>query len=51
MEKIVKSFRRRLSILAGLGGLVLVVFLVTLYSAQVVHGGEYRAKSIASNAT
>lgn len=51
MEKIVKPFRRRLGILAGLGGVVLLIFFVALYSTQVVHGGEYRAKSIASNAT
>lgn len=51
MEKFVKSFRRRLGFLAGLGGVVLLIFFVALYSAQVVHGGEYRAKSIASNAT
>ena len=29
----------------------MLIFFVALYSAQVVHGGEYRAKSIASNAT
>ena len=51
MENFVKSFRRRLGFLAGLGGVVLLIFFVALYSAQVVHGGEYRAKSIASNAT
>ena len=51
MEKTVKPYRRRLNILAGLGGVMLLIFLVTLYSTQVVHGGEYRAKSIASNAT
>lgn len=51
MEKFVKSFRRRLGFLAGLGGVVLLIFFVALYNAQVVHGGEYRAKSIASNAT
>ena len=51
MVKNPKPFRRRLNILAGLGGVALLVFFVALYSAQVVHGGEYRAKSIASNAT
>lgn len=51
MEKTVKPFRRRLAILAGLGCAALLAFLVALYSAQVLHGGEYRAKSIASNAT
>ncbi len=51
MENFVKSFRRRLGFLAGLGGVVLLIFFVALYSAQVAHGGEYRAKSIASNAT
>ena len=51
MENFVKLFRRRLGFLAGLGGVVLLIFFVALYSAQVVHGGEYRAKSIASNAT
>lgn len=51
MEKFVKSFRLRVAILAGLGVAILLVFLVVLYSTQVVHGGEYRAKSIASNAT
>lgn len=51
MVKNPKSFRRRLNILAGLGVAALLVFLIALYGAQVVHGGEYRAKSIASNAT
>ena len=46
-----KLFRRRLAVLAGLGGVALLAFLIALYSAQVVNGGEYRAKSIASNAT
>ena len=46
-----KPFRRRLNVLAALGGAALLAFVVTLYSAQVVNGGEYRAKSIASNAT
>ncbi len=51
MEKNVKPFRRRLAVLAGLGAVALLAFLIALYSAQVVNGGEYRAKSIASNAT
>ena len=32
-------------------GLILLVFFFTLYNSQIVHGSEYRAKSISSNAT
>lgn len=51
MENNVKSFRRRLRVLAGFSLLVLLLFVIVLYDAQVAHGTEYRAKSIASNAT
>lgn len=50
MEKNPKPFRR-IHVLALFAAVVLVAFLVTLYNAQVVHGSEHRARSIASNAT
>lgn len=43
--------RRRIRLLMAFFGLFLLVFLVVLYDAQVVHGSENRAKSIASNTT
>lgn len=51
MENNTKSLRRRTRVIAVLSLLILVLFLAVLYDAQVVHGGENRAKSIASNAT
>ena len=42
---------RRLYVLAAALGLILLLFLVALYNAQILHGTENRAKSIASNAT
>lgn len=43
--------KTRLRILLGLFGAVLLAYFVVLYSTQIIHGTEYRAKSITSNAT
>lgn len=43
--------KTRLHILLGLFGAVLLAYFVVLYSTQIIHGTEYRAKSITSNAT
>ena len=43
--------RRRVRLLLGFFGAFLLVFAAVLYDAQVIHGSENRAKSIASNAT
>ena len=51
MEKNVKSSRRRVRVLIGFSLVILVIFLAVLFTTQVSHGSEYRAKSIASNAT
>ena len=41
----------RLALFFGLLILILVAFIISLYSTQIVHGSEYRARSISSNAT
>lgn len=51
MEKNVKLSRRRVRVLMGFSLVILVIFLAVLFTTQVSHGSEYRAKSIASNAT
>ena len=43
--------KTRLHILLGLFGAVLLAYLTVLCSTQIIHGSEYRAKSITSNAT
>ena len=43
--------RSRLYVLAAALGLMMLLFLIALYDAQILHGSENRAKSIASNAT
>ena len=43
--------KTRLRILLGLFVAVLLAYFVVLYSTQIIHGSEYRAKSITSNAT
>ncbi len=43
--------RNRLYALVAALGLIMLLFLAALYSAQILHGSENRAKSIASNAT
>ena len=43
--------KTRLIGVAGFFGLFLLIFFFTLYNNQIIHGGEYRAKSISSNAT
>lgn len=42
--------KTRLHILLGLFGAVLLAYFAVLYSTQIIHGTEYRAKSISSNA-
>ena len=42
--------RSRLYVLAAALGLMMLLFLIALYDAQILHGSENRAKSIASNA-
>lgn len=43
--------KRRLLIVAAFLALVLLLFSFVLYDTQVVHGSEYKARSMASNAT
>ena len=43
--------RSRLYVLVVALGLMMLLFLIALYDAQILHGKENRAKSIASNAT
>ena len=43
--------RTRLSVLVVAVALTMLLFLGALYDAQIIHGSENRAKSIASNAT
>ena len=45
-----KQFSRRLFAIGGLFSFVLILYLVTLFDAQIVHGAEYRARSIRTNA-
>ncbi len=40
----------RLYLFLGLLGLIVAAFIFSLYSIQIVHGREYRARSISSNA-
>ena len=44
-------YRRRLLVIAGFLALVLIFYGVLLFQYQVVHGSEYRAQSMSSNAT
>ena len=43
--------KRRVRLLLGFFAAFLLLFAAVLYDAQVVHGSENRAKSIASNAS
>ena len=43
--------KQRLLAVAVLFGLLLLLFFFELYDYQVIHGSEYRARSISSNAT
>ena len=43
--------KKRLTAVALFFGLFLLLFFFTLYYNQILHGSEYRAKSISSNAT
>ena len=43
--------KRRVMILLGVFGAVLLLFGAVLYDAQILHGSENRARSISSNAT
>ena len=42
--------KRRVIALLAFFGAFLLLFAVVLYDAQILHGGENRAKSISSNA-
>ena len=44
-----KGFGRRVFALGALFSLALVVYLVTMFDAQIVHGAEYRARSMRAN--
>ena len=44
-----KQFSRRLLAIGVLFSLVLAAYFVTLFDAQIVHGAEYRARSIRAN--
>ena len=44
-----KQFSRRLLAIGALFSLVLAAYFVTLFDAQIVHGAEYRARSIRAN--
>ena len=41
-----KKLRFRLLALSGLFAICLIVFVVTMFDAQIVHGAEYRARSV-----
>ena len=45
-----KRFTRRLVALGAAMFLVALVFVVTLFDAQIVHGDDYLAKSVRANA-
>ncbi len=49
MEGKSKKFRRRLAVLAGAFMACLIVFFVTMFDAQIVHGADYRAESVRTN--
>ena len=44
-----KQFHRRLTVIGALFLLVLVFYVSALYDTQIVHGAEYRARSIRAN--
>ena len=46
-----KDHRLRFPFLVGLLPAIMLVFIFCLYNSQIRHGDEYRARSIASNAT
>ena len=43
--------KRRLAAIAAFLGIILLLFSLVLYDTQVIHGSEYKAQSMASNAT
>ena len=43
--------KNRLLALCGFLGFMILIFLVNLYNIQIVNGSDYRARSLASNAT
>ena len=45
-----QPLKRRLSVVIGFLCIVLLLFSLVLYDTQVVHGSEYQARSMASNA-
>ena len=46
-----ETSQKRLYYFLGFQAVILAAFVVALYFTQVVHGSEYRARSISSNAT
>lgn len=46
-----QPIKYRLRVLLGFVGLIVLLYFLVLYNTQVVHGSEYRAKSLSSNAT
>ena len=44
-----KQFNRRLTAIGALFSLVLTVYFVTMFDVQIVHGEEYRARSMRAN--
>ncbi len=44
-----KQFNRRLLAIGALFSLVLVLYFVAMFDAQIVHGEEYRARSVRAN--
>ena len=51
MQQQTDRTQTRLYALLGFTVLILAAFVFSLYSTQIVHGSEYRARSISSNAT
>ena len=51
MQKTPHPFKYRLAVIALFLVVVLLFYLGVLYDTQIVHGSEYRAKSLSSNAT
>ncbi len=50
MKKPPQPLKRRLVVIGAFLGVVLLLYIGVLYNTQIVHGSEYRAKSLSSNA-
>ena len=46
-----KFLNRRTLLIPILLGIMVIVYVAVMHSVQIVHGSEYRARSISSNAT